>query len=70
MTASRGRPRKLPATKNVAVRIDFDTLVEVDAHATALSKEHELRFGRSDALRSLIRLGLDVARGRRRRRGG
>ena len=61
---TRGRPKKLGASTNVAVRLDDETLAEVDRVSDELRAKagpHVAvgRFGRSDALRAIIRRGLE-----------
>ena len=59
---------KGPATY---VRLDADTLRRVERHVTELQHATEAKVTQSDALRDLVRRGLDeadVERGRRARR--
>lgn len=55
----------------VYIRLDDDTLRRVERHGTELQDATEAKVTQSDALRDLIRRGLDeadVERGRRARR--
>tara|TARA_B100000927_G_C16329614_1_gene414775 strand:- start:505 stop:753 length:249 start_codon:yes stop_codon:yes gene_type:complete len=57
----RGRPKKDSVMETIAVRLPYDTILEIDNYVNQVKKKfHGMNVTRADAIRQLINNGLNL----------
>ena len=57
----RGRPKKDSVMETIAVRLPFETILEIDNYVNRVKKKfHGMNVTRADAIRQLINNGLNL----------
>lgn len=57
----RGRPKKDSVMETIAVRLPFETILEIDNYVNKVKKKfHGMNVTRADAIRQLINNGLNL----------
>lgn len=57
----RGRPKKDSVMETIAVRLPFETILEIDNYVNQVKKKfHGMNVTRADAIRQLINNGLNL----------
>ena len=57
----RGRPKKDSVMETIAVRLPYDTILEIDNYVNQVKKKfHGMNVTRADAVRQLINNGLNL----------
>ena len=57
----RGRPKKGSVMETIAVRLPYDTILEIDNYVNQVKKKfHGMNVTRADAIRQLINNGLNL----------
>jgi hypothetical protein len=56
----RGRPKKESVMDTIAVRLPYETILEIDMHVNEIKEQFQgMNVTRADAIRQLINIGLE-----------